>query len=158
MKRHLLDFVALVASIAAAVCGAPALAADMPIKAPPMAPVLAAAYNWTGFYLGGNVGGERQSDPGTSTCFQALGAGLDNNPQANALTGHAIIGGIQAGYNWQINQWVLGVEGDWDWTHSNSGFCRQTDAGSVPCSDNGRGFVTLDSRTDWIATARRRLG
>jgi outer membrane immunogenic protein len=160
MNRNLFGIVALVTSVVVTFCGAPALAADMAVKAPPVAPVMAPAYNWTGFYLGGNVGAEWQSDPGTSNWFQALGvgAGLTNNPQANSLTSDSIIGGIQAGYNWQISQWILGVEGDWDWTHRNSGFCRQTDAGSAPCSDNGRGFVTLSSNSDWIATVRGRLG
>ena len=46
----------LVAGIAAAAfCSAPALAADMPVKAPPPAPPVAAP-SWTGFYIGGNVG------------------------------------------------------------------------------------------------------
>jgi outer membrane immunogenic protein len=46
----------LVAGIAAAAfCGAPAIAADMPVKAPPM---VAAPYDpWTGCYVGANVGG-----------------------------------------------------------------------------------------------------
>ncbi len=35
----------------------PAVAADLPVKARPMAPV-AMAYNWTGCYIGGNVGGK----------------------------------------------------------------------------------------------------
>ena len=54
MKKLLLATVALtVLSIAA-----PALAADMApayTKAPPMAPI--AVYNWTGFYIGGHIGG-----------------------------------------------------------------------------------------------------
>jgi outer membrane immunogenic protein len=74
-----------------------------------------------------------------------------------SLTSNSIIGGIQAGYNWQVNQWILGIEGDWDWTHSNSSFCRQTDNLSASCSDNSRGFLTINSSPDWIATARARL-
>lgn len=34
-----------------------AFAADIPVKAPPVAPVLAPAYSWTGFYVEVNVGG-----------------------------------------------------------------------------------------------------
>lgn len=45
----------------AALIGTPALAADMPVKAPPIAPVAAPVYNWTGFYLGASLGG-RWSD------------------------------------------------------------------------------------------------
>jgi outer membrane immunogenic protein len=43
-----------IAIAAIALIGTPAFAADMPLKAPPPAP--APVYNWTGFYVGGNVG------------------------------------------------------------------------------------------------------
>ena len=34
------------------------MAADIPVKAPVVAPVMApAVYNWSGFYIGGNIGG-----------------------------------------------------------------------------------------------------
>ena len=52
MKKLLL---AIVGSVALGVA-APALAADMPVKAAPPAPV-APIYNWTGFYIGAHVGG-----------------------------------------------------------------------------------------------------
>ncbi len=134
----------------------PTFAADL-LKAPamPLGPI----YNWTGFYIGGNVGGVEQSDSGTSNFFSANSPAIQtNNPQSNSLTSTSIIGGVQAGYNWQINQWVIGVEGDWDWTKTKASFCRQTDVFSLPCSDNGFGFLTIGSGTDWIATARGRLG
>jgi outer membrane immunogenic protein len=50
MKRLLLGTVTCVALAAAGGC---AYAADMPVKAPVVAPV----YSWTGFYIGANVGG-----------------------------------------------------------------------------------------------------
>ncbi len=149
-----------VVAIVAALTAAPAaFAADMPAqapvyaKAPPPAPV----YNWTGFYVGGNVGGAWEKASGTSNWFDS-GDVPANNPQANSLNSSSVIGGVHGGYNWQINQWVLGVEGDWDWMHAKTGFCRQTDLNSLPCSDIGRGFLTINSGTDWIATARGRLG
>jgi outer membrane immunogenic protein len=55
----------------AAVVGAPALAADMPVKAPPRAP--APIYSWTGWYVGGNVGygwGHANSDLAGSEQFR----------------------------------------------------------------------------------------
>jgi hypothetical protein len=48
-----------------------AMAADLPVKAPPM-PV--AIFNWTGFYIGGNVGGSwgREHDDGSVTGTQSV--------------------------------------------------------------------------------------
>jgi outer membrane immunogenic protein len=151
-------------AIFAALTAAPAaFAADIPLgapiyaKAPPPAPV----YNWTGFYIGGNVGGAWEKASGTSNWFEAgekvSPAFVSNTPQANSLNSSSVIGGVHGGYNWQVKQWVLGVEGDWDWTHAKTGFCRITDFG-LPCSDDGSGFLTMNSATDWTATARGRLG
>jgi outer membrane immunogenic protein len=154
MKKLLASCIA-----AAALCGAPALAADMAVKAPPMAPVAAPVYSWTGFYIGGNVGAAWENDPGNSNFFSANSPAIQtNNPQSTSPKDTSFIGGIQAGYDWQLNRLVLGVEADWDWTNTKTGFCRQTDAGSVPCSDQGFGFLNLNSGSDWIATARGRLG
>jgi outer membrane immunogenic protein len=77
-------------------------------KAPP--PVVA-VYNWTGFYIGGNVGyswgrsstTEAFSDALTGTILSAATAKFDLN---------GVIGGGQAGYNWQRDNWVFGLEGD----------------------------------------------
>src|SRR4051794_28872212 len=78
---------------------APALAADIvrrrapqPYSAPAAAPV--PLYNWSGFYVGGNVG--YQSG-------EATNLGADPN---------GIAGGVQAGYNWQTGQFVFGGETD----------------------------------------------
>jgi outer membrane immunogenic protein len=140
--------------------GAPALAADMAVKAPPAPPALAPVYDWTGFYVGGNVGAVWQQDDGTSNFVQPADplAFLDFNPQSNSLTDSSVIGGPQIGYNWQFTNWVVGLEGDWSWLDAKNSFCRQTDVNSAACSDNGRGFLTLTSQTDWIATVRGRLG
>jgi hypothetical protein len=75
----------------------PALAADLgkPVyKAPPLAPV----FSWTGFYVGGHVGGAWNNKdwffpgPGTSTSHNAS----------------SFMGGAQGGYNYQVGSWVFG--------------------------------------------------
>src|ERR1700687_4160923 len=91
-------------------------AADLPVytKAPPYV----ATYNWTGFYLGGNIGyGWGRSDttaslndPGGVPPGIALAA---VNPIFN-LDG--VIGGGQVGYNWQTGNWVFGIEADFQAT------------------------------------------
>jgi outer membrane immunogenic protein len=84
---------------------APAAAADMPIKAPPP-PVL---YNWTGFYVGANIGGGWGQ---SSWCTDALrttclsGAPLDIAKESG---GGAVLGG-QLGARWQFSNWVIGAE------------------------------------------------
>src|SRR5262249_33996707 len=50
------------------------------------------------------------------------------------------------------------IEGDWTWLKTRYSFCRQTDTGSLPCTDNGDGFVNVGSKLDWMATARGRVG
>jgi outer membrane immunogenic protein len=98
----------LVAGIAAAAfCGAPAFAADMPTKGPVYRPV-DPMFNWTGFYAGGNVGyGWGKSDvTNVSTndiAFFPAGGGESIHPKG-------WVGGGQLGYNWQTGQLVTGLE------------------------------------------------
>jgi outer membrane immunogenic protein len=108
MKRILSASVAL-ASLSFA---GTALAADMAYKAAPMP---APMYNWTGFYIGGNVGGgwdhlKATELPPGSVSFPAGTAFATNN-----LSG--VLGGLQGGYNWQPanNHFVFGVEGEYSW-------------------------------------------
>src|SRR5258708_32736144 len=64
MKKFLLGTVALVA-VGATV---PALAADLPARTYTKAPAYAPApiYNWTGFYIGGHIGGAFNGSHGFS--------------------------------------------------------------------------------------------
>src|SRR5262249_23566742 len=79
--------------------------------------------------------------------------------RATSFSNTRFLGGVQAGYNWQFDpRWLVGVEGDWDWTDTGYGFCRITDQFALPCSDILEGFETISSRTDWLATVRGRLG
>lgn len=90
---------------------ASAMAADlrMPVKAPPVA---AAVFSWTGFYVGGHVGygwGRSQTDVGRP---DALDCG--NGPSCENISYdiNGAFGGAYAGYNWQVNSIVLGVEAE----------------------------------------------
>ena len=103
----------LLASVGVAIAGS-AFAADLPSRAPP--PVYLPPppiFTWTGFYIGGQVGyawgtGANQFDgflpDGTIIATSAGG------------TPNGVIGGGNVGYNYQINQWVLGLEGTVDGT------------------------------------------
>jgi outer membrane immunogenic protein len=143
-----------------------AVAADIAAPVYTKAPAAVIAQNWGGFYIGGNLGGVTEHASGTSDFLNnflsnpaLVPAVLLANPQSNSFSNTHFIGGIQAGYNWQFDpRWVLGVEADWDWAHTGYNFCRQTDSFSLACTDIGRGFESISSTTDWIATARARLG
>ncbi len=97
----------------------PAVAADLPVKARPMAPV-AMAYNWTGCYIGGNVGGKWVRTSG-SVDIGPTGTGVGVGAPASVLFAAAdtstLIFGGQAGCNYQApgSNWVFGLEGDADW-------------------------------------------
>jgi outer membrane immunogenic protein len=94
---------ALLASVATS-----AFAADLPThKGPPPAPAYyAPPFTWTGFYVGVNGGGAFTDVRGN----QFIGGG-----SAFGSPSGGMVGG-QIGYNYQINQLVLGVEGSLDWT------------------------------------------
>jgi len=89
--------------IAAGLLSGPALASDLPVKAPIYkAPIAAPLYNWGGFYVGANFGG------GWSN-------GSLNIPGNNLYGGLTeFVGGVQAGYNFQAGHFLFGVEGEFD--------------------------------------------
>ena len=120
---------------------APAFAADMPMKAAPMAPPLP-IFSWTGFYIGGNIGGAWSNDRWNDTLF------VTNFNNGN---NGAFIGGGQIGGNYQIGQFVIGAEWDFDWAanHNNSA--------GVFIPGTGNTFaVTANNR--WISTVAARFG
>ncbi|MDE5445475.1 outer membrane beta-barrel protein [Bradyrhizobium sp. CSA207] len=101
-KNLLLAAVSLVALSAAA----PALAADLAARPYTKAPAMVAAiYDWSGFYIGINGGGAS-----ARSTWDAVGFGREGSHDATGGT----VGG-QIGYRWQSGQWVFGVEGQGNW-------------------------------------------
>jgi high affinity Mn2+ porin len=113
---------------------APAIAADMPLKAP----AFKAVYDWTGFYLGGHFGYGGGS----------LGRGTNPIPEQGVFLPHSVtglIGGYQAGYNRQLsNHVVLGVEAD-------ASFTSPFDAPRLV-------HAPFNTTIDYVGTLRGRLG
>src|ERR1700685_3974672 len=100
--------VAGVIGIAAAGISGAALAADLPGGAPAYtkAPaIVAAAYDWSGFYVGINGGGAT-----SSINWNADGFGNEGSHDASGGT----VGG-QIGYRWQMSSWVFGLEAQGHW-------------------------------------------
>jgi outer membrane immunogenic protein len=123
MKRKLL--LAGLASLALAVSSM-SNAADLdtrPVyKALPPVAAPAPVHSWTGFYFGGNVGyswGSSHNDwsvlnplfpDGSLNCGPTASIGVCAGNDSNKLKG--VIGGVQAGYNWQTANFVFGIETD----------------------------------------------
>ena len=76
-------------------------------KAPPPAVVV---YDWTGFYIGGNVGYSWGRSSDTSSAHQRCRHSPFTSATSSNLNG--VIGGGQIGYNWQTQSWVFGLEAD----------------------------------------------
>ena len=118
-----------------------AFAADLPARAPLKAPPMIPIYNWTGFYIGGNLGGVWDTASVTDNFF---GVSISD-------TRSGFIGGGQIGYNWQVSpQFVLGVEWMFDGTSLSSGF------GPVP--DGFGGVVSGNDKANWLTTVTGRIG
>ena len=171
MKMFVVGSVALMATIAA-----PAMAADMPVKAP-LAPA-ASPYSWTGFYAGGNIGYSwGRSASSLSFVDATSGAILSASDAKFDLNG--VIGGVQIGRNWQTNNWVWGLEADFQGSGqkgSGSAACAGGSlAGGVPgfsgaCTAGHIGDTapfdvaalpvtsTLEQKLDWFGTVRGRVG
>ncbi len=89
---------------------APAFAADLPARTYSKAPahVEAPIYNWTGFYIGGHIGGAFENNNNF-----VGGVGGSNNGR--------FMGGGQIGADYQFApNWVLGIEAQYSWTGNNS--------------------------------------
>jgi outer membrane immunogenic protein len=82
-------------------------AADMRVKPVYKAPPPAMTYNWSGFYIGGHIGGAWAHTDAFDPVF-GIGTG--------SLSSSRFIGGGQVGLNWQTGPWVLGVEAQASWT------------------------------------------
>jgi outer membrane immunogenic protein len=104
MKKLLLSATALVALTAAA------SAADLPSRYAP-APVVAAVpvFTWTGFYVGAQAGYAWGEDE-TSLFFG--GAPVDLGGLSTDFDSDGFVGGVHAGFNYQMGSFVIGVEGD----------------------------------------------
>ena len=117
MKKVLLVTASLIALGAAAPAVAADLAARPYTKAPPM---IAAVYDWSGFYIGANGGWGSSRN-----CWDFLPVAAVANEGCHDATGGTV--GGQIGYRWQAGTWVFGLEaqGNWaDFKGSNVSLCR----------------------------------
>jgi outer membrane immunogenic protein len=106
MKKVLLVTASLIALGAAAPAMAADLAARPYTKAPPM---IAALYDWSGFYIGANGGWGSSRN-----CWDAVPVNVAFGPEGCHDASGGTVGG-QIGYRWQAGTWVFGVEAQGNW-------------------------------------------
>jgi outer membrane immunogenic protein len=141
---------ALSLAAAVAVTGATAQAADLPVKY--KAPIVAAVYDWTGFYIGVNAG------IGLGRDLTSVSVAPGFLTEVHRPMPFGGLGGGQIGYNWQVGRFgssslVVGVEADIQATDLTDDricvinvFCPSTSAS------------TLSQKLGWFGTARGRVG
>jgi outer membrane immunogenic protein len=135
-----------------------ALAADLPMrtKAPAMVPI--PIYSWTGFYVGGNVGyGWGNADTFVNPLPTAA-IFVNLLPQTLSPDPKGVIGGVQAGYNWQAGKFVVGVEADIQGSDVNGNVSVNPIIQNNNTPFPGAGFLASHQRLDWFGTARLRAG
>lgn len=133
-----------------------AWAADLPPAPPPRAPAVYAppppVFTWTGFYFGGNAGyGFATVDQSGTATGPFLPGGFTTTGSADA---NGFVGGGQIGANWQVQQLVFGIEGDWQWANQQTNFSAIVCPAPAPAGCT----VSQNGEISWFATARGRLG
>jgi outer membrane immunogenic protein len=122
MKKLLLSTAAIIA------LAAPAVAADLPARTYTKAPVYtapAAVYNWTGFYIGGHIGG-------------AFG-GSDSIGGSDGR----FLGGVQGGADYQFApNWVIGAQAQYSWLANGDNTRTFPDGSRVTMNNDQLGSVT----------------
>jgi outer membrane immunogenic protein len=112
----------------------------MAVKAPPAPPPAPPPFSWTGFYIGGEVGG-----------VWANGTIHDSRFGLSESTNHSgAIGGAELGFNYQVSNVVFGIESNFDWTSLSA-----TGSGVfIPTV----GTLQASANTRWITTVAGRFG
>ncbi len=166
---------AIAVSAFAAIAGiSAASAADLAARPYTKAPVIVEpGYNWSGFYIGGNVGyswGRERTD-GTLAGTQSVSVFRTGPPPfllpgfpvttalaTQSLIGRAdmngVIGGGQIGYNWQASRWLFGLEADFQGSDERV----TADVCTVAGCPLGSSVLTANYKLDWFGTARGRVG
>src|SRR5579859_7915580 len=142
----------IITGLSALLCSTSVYAADLAAQTADPVPPVVTPYDWSGPYIGlhAGYGWGRESDDQSRLFPLTQPTPTATGTQANDkfdLSG--FIGGAHAGYNYQINQFVIGVEGDIDYSNLN---------GSAHAVYPGGIARTLKLKTEWQGSARARFG
>jgi outer membrane immunogenic protein len=111
---------------------------------PPRAPLTSAAYDWSGFYVGGQGGGLYYRDRATTPGGELL--------EPISIHDGSFFAGGYSGYNIQMSNLVLGVEGDFSYAFGGRGISL-----SQPTVAAGI-FASGTADPKWLSTISGRLG
>jgi outer membrane immunogenic protein len=138
---------AITALAAAALMTSTSLAADLIIEEP-AAVYAPAAYDWNGFYVGVNAGygGGLFEHPFELDFGPVLPGTID-------VTAGGFVGGVQAGFNAQMDSILFGIEADIQGSTIDGRVSLDIDLGGGDTFDADAG-----TSLDWFATLRPRLG
>jgi outer membrane immunogenic protein len=128
----------------------PLLTKAPPVQSAPVSPV----YNWTGFYIGGNVGYGWSHRDFTNTISGTFGPIQNSAINSGTDDGKGWLGGGQIGFNYQfLTHWVAGIEADIDAAQitSSTSACFTALVGITTCG-------TRDTEVKDFGTVRGRLG
>jgi outer membrane immunogenic protein len=140
----------LCAALAVAALVGPSFAADL-ARPYYRAPSLAAAFGWTGCYIGGDVGGA-WSDQDVLNNSPYNQGGVTGTISASRATGGGYVG---CNYQW-TPAWVIGIEGDWSGVHlGGNAVAPNLSSSGTPV---GSGGIAWTSNLESIATLRGRIG
>lgn len=140
------------------------MAADEVKNAPPL---VCPNCDWSGFYIGGNVGGSfgwnRTQDsvslfpPGVPG---VLSPGVINPVSSvdDTRSPAGVLGGGQIGFNWQLGSWVLGFEADGNGTSQHDRLDARSFLASTVVVAPASLIYSDEQNIKWLATARARLG
>ncbi len=191
MKRVLIAAAAATLGLSGGSIFTGAMAADLrgPLQdTPPSYGVLpsSGAYNWSGAYIGANIGFGGGVDHYNTSISGANSTQVYNPydgqyyPQSNAFNGNAsdgqrsngVIGGVQVGYNYEfggcgclgglggyggyLRNVVVGVEADFEGTGIGSGGALSSFASGFPFGYAQN--VNVNSQLNYLGTVRGRLG
>jgi outer membrane immunogenic protein len=136
----------LLATVSSLAISGVASAADMPVKVQPRG-TFVPNYSWTGLYVGGSLGiamHTNEADIADPNFFEGYGA------EVIKTTSLGFVGGAQLGYNYQMGNFVIGVEGDISYLDGDS-------SSVIAWVDSG-GTASITAKAKALATLRARVG
>jgi outer membrane immunogenic protein len=136
----------------------PAQAANLPVPGPAYYPKSfppPAIYDWTGIYVGFNVGGGILTDSVSQNGVSASPTLATSLLSSANLRPAGVIGGGQIGANYEFAPWVIGVEGSWDASGIQGNTLIGIASTANPALPTQERFT---SNVLWLAAATGRLG
>lgn len=100
------------------------------------------AHDWSGFYVGAHLG---KSWGETGNSWRNIQAGYPNWAPDGDISYSSTSGGLHAGYLWQQNALVYGIEGDFSWM-------------SLEGNDSQFATILNALEIDYVGTIRGRIG